>query len=338
MTETPERPVSPVPDTESFARVYGRHLPRLRNEARSLVEAQTSTSQPAKGRLSAGDRGMIDDLVAKSVFRVWRQLPTTGPETDLGHELSVAVRALAPWARTTAGRHVDLAADALERMPRRQVTALWLADAVGLPLAAVGGELRTNRNAMAVLLHRAREAVRQAYLLQQPGAPDDSSCLEHWKRMPEHIRGADTSAASAELARHVRDCEDCRERLGHLTRVSDGLFTVVGPALLSLVLQGRAPYLLPLAGAGAAEAGWDAAKAPSLGASMAPLRFVRRLADRAFGQANSNGRQGQSVGGARSDDGDLFTAAAEESQGFSRGRANNETDSGQQDRSSGAGD
>lgn len=146
----------------------------------------------------------------------------------------------------------------------------------------------------AVLLYRAREGVRQACLRAQQGTPERASCGDHWERMPAHIRGTDSSWAAAELSDHVAHCADCHARLRELVWVSEELTTMIGPALLSLLVRGRAPQLVPSAAAGEAlvpsgvgdadqPASPDAPHAPD---SVAPFRFVRRLADQAFNQTN----------------------------------------------------
>lgn len=79
---------------------------------------------------------------------------------------------------------VDLLVRVLGQLPERWVKALWLAEAEGQPLAAIGPQVGTKEGATAVLLHRAREGMRQAYLRVQAGAPDDPACQVHWARMP----------------------------------------------------------------------------------------------------------------------------------------------------------
>ncbi len=203
-------------------------------------------------------------------------------------------RATPPWPRPddlarydergsgqdTAQRvaYVDLLARVMGQLPERWVKALWLAEAEDQPLESVGRQIGANSGATAVLLHRAREGMRQAFLREQPGAPDNPACAGHWERMPAHIRGTDSPRQAESIALHVEDCADCRDRL----------------AVLALLAGGGAKFLAPLLGAGAAGAG-TAAAAGGKGSAGGALRSARHLLRGQVGQA---GPVGVAVAGA----------------------------------------
>ncbi|WP_367322148.1 sigma-70 family RNA polymerase sigma factor [Streptomyces sp. HUAS ZL42] len=254
--------------TAEYARIYEEQQPRLVAFARSL----TRNSWAA------------EDLVAEAHFRVWRRL-SAGHEIDnVPAYLMTTVRHLAAAAGTavretpqdpqdpqTAERtedavrgddpaeqvsSVDLLVRVLGQLPDRWVKALWLAEAEGQPLAAIGPQIGIKQGATAVLLHRAREGMRQAFLREQLGAPDDPACEVHWVRMPAYVRGSATARQSERLLGHVDACEDCRGRLAVLMRTNDRLPALVGPALLVFALGGAGKFLLSFAAgsAGAATA------------------------------------------------------------------------------------
>lgn len=284
MPETPRTHSAPAWDPERFARVFREEEPRLVAYARSR----------------AGHGWLAEDLVADAAFRVWRRFAVGQEIADLAAELSGTVRNLvAGLAMTAAGQsgsghgqrgaQIGQLAKVLRDMPDRQVKAVWLVEVEGLPLATVGRRLGTHRNAAAVLLHRARENMRQAFLRAQPGGPLVESCAEHWGRMPAHVRGVDPCEVAGRIREHTRSCGDCRYRLAQLVAVDGRLPALVGPALVTLFAHGQAVHLAHLAGAGAGEGPGDgsagsagAATAADAG-SVTPFRFVRRLADRAFG-------------------------------------------------------
>ncbi|MER7925112.1 sigma-70 family RNA polymerase sigma factor [Streptomyces sp. NPDC096057] len=256
--------------TAAYARIYEEQQPRLVAYARSLTR----------------DTWVAEDLVAEAHFRVWRRL-SAGHEIDnVPAYLMTTVKHLATAAGTAAREtprdpqadervgavpaHVhggdpaeqvsstDLLVRVLEQLPERWVKALWLAEAEGLPLAAIGPQLGTREGATAVLLHRAREGMRQAFLREQTGAPDDPACRVHWARMPAYVRGGATERQSERLLGHVDACDDCRARLAALMRANDRLPALVAPALLVFVLGGAGKFLLAF-GAGSAAAGSAAA-------------------------------------------------------------------------------
>lgn len=256
---------SAVISTTAYARIYEEQQPRLVAYARSLTR----------------NAWVAEDLVAEAHFRVWRRLAEGHEIDNVSAYLTTTVRHLAYAANGAAretprdpyddeqaesGRHgedpaehvssVDLLVRVLAQLPERWVKALWLAEAEGQPLAQIGPQLGTKEGATAVLLHRAREGMRQAFLRTQTGAPEDPACQVHWSRMPAYVRGAATERQSDRLLGHVDACEDCRTRLAALMSANDRLPALVGPALLVFAVGGTAgKLLLTLTAAGASTGG-----------------------------------------------------------------------------------
>lgn len=253
--------------TAAYARIYEEQQPRLVAYARSLTR----------------NAWTAEDLVAEAHFRVWRRLAAGHEIDNVPAYLMTTVRHLAiaagsavretprdphgeerieteghPHTDDPAERvsSVDLVVRVLGQLPERWVKALWLAEAEGQPLAAIGPQLGTKEGATAVLLHRAREGMRQAFLRTQTGAPDDPACQVYWARMPAYVRGAATAKQSERLLGHVDACDDCRARLAALMSANDRLPALVGPALLVFAVGGAGKYLLTLTAgsAGAATA------------------------------------------------------------------------------------
>ncbi|MDQ0682300.1 RNA polymerase sigma factor (sigma-70 family) [Streptomyces achromogenes] len=238
--------------TAEYSRIYAEQQPRLVAYARSLTR----------------NAWTAEDLVAEAHFRVWRRLAAGHEIDNVPAYLRTTVRHLAIASGTTTreapsdpqaqdraetGTHgedpaervagIDLVVRVLGQLPERWAKALWLAEAEGQPLAAIGPQLGTKDGATAVLLHRAREGMRQAFLRAQTGAPDDPACQVHWARMPAYVRGAATARQSERLLGHVDSCDACRTALAALMSANDRLPAFVGPALLVLALGGGAKFL-----------------------------------------------------------------------------------------------
>ncbi|MEU1519455.1 sigma-70 family RNA polymerase sigma factor [Streptomyces sp. NPDC005811] len=252
--------------TAAYARIYEEQQPRLVAYARSLTR----------------NAWTAEDLVAEAHFRVWRRLAEGHEIENVPAYLRTTVRHLAIASGTAVretprdphtderaepgGTHegdpaeqvsqVDLVVRVLGQLPERWVKALWLAEAEGQPLAAIGPQLGTKEGATAVLLHRAREGMRQAFLRTQTGAPEDPACQVHWARMPAYVRGAATPRQGERLLGHVDACDDCRGRLAALMRANDRLPAIVAPALLLFALGGTGKFLMAFTAgsAGAASA------------------------------------------------------------------------------------
>ncbi|MFC1404673.1 MULTISPECIES: sigma-70 family RNA polymerase sigma factor [Streptacidiphilus] len=250
----------------------------------TAIEAYTRTYQEHHSRLVAyartltGDAWLAEDLTAEAHFRVWRRIsaghqvdhipgylaatirnlavdlghaPKELPQGDQLERLHPAEPATTPVPQE--GAYAVMLAGALKQLPHRWVRALWLTEVEDWSLEAVGDDLGTNRNATAVLLHRAREGLRQAFLRAQPGAPDEASCAEHWERIPAHVRGTSSARQDRALRAHAEGCADCRARIALLERANHRLPALVGPALLlAFAGGGAARYLIPTAGARAA--------------------------------------------------------------------------------------
>ncbi|WP_328782440.1 sigma-70 family RNA polymerase sigma factor [Streptomyces canus] len=248
MTDQPARvPAQASPSaTAAYVRIYEEEQPRLVAYARSLTR----------------NTWAAEDLVAEAHFRVWRRL-SAGHEIDnVPAYLMTTVRHLASSVASAthetprdpqipeqaSGGHVedpaeqvsstDLLVRVLGELPERWAQALWLADAEGQPLEAVGRQIGAKQGATAVLLHRAREGMRQAFLRSQTEAPDDPACEVHWVRMPAYVRGNATPRQSERLLAHVDACDGCRDRLAVLIRANNRLPALVGPALLVFVVGG----------------------------------------------------------------------------------------------------
>ncbi|MGW4804839.1 RNA polymerase sigma factor, partial [Kitasatospora sp. NPDC004272] len=152
------------------------------------------------GTLTGGDRWRAEDLVAEAHLRVWRRLAAGHRIEDPRAYLATTVRHLAatPVRERAAGElperdggeqaadpaprvaETDRMRGLLAQLPERWAQALWLSEVEGLPPGEVGARLGVGRGAAAVLLHRAREGLRLAYLRAYPGAPRDPGCAAHW--------------------------------------------------------------------------------------------------------------------------------------------------------------
>jgi len=268
-------------DTDAYALVYVEQHPRLVAYARTLT----------------GDSWQAEDLVAEAHFRVWRRLSTGHRVENAPAYLTAVVRNLAATVDPSAAReipddnlaavaavgqqhscaddparrvtHMDLLGTVLKQLPERWVRALWLSEAEGQPLEAVGRQLGTSPNATAVLLNRAREGLRQAFLRALPGTPADPGCAGFWNRLPARVRDSDSPRHAAALRAHTEECSDCHARMLLLTRANTRLPALVGPALLIVSAGEALRFLGPAAtGAGAGAAAMASVTGVGAGAGV----------------------------------------------------------------------
>lgn len=233
-----------------------------------------------------GSTAMAEDLAAEAHFRVWRRMQAGHEIDNVAAYLTTTVRNLAAGlaraqrevARDIAempedpGRegaavedpehrasHVDLISRLLKELPDRWAKALWYAEVEDLPMEEVGAKIGANAGTTAVVLTRARERLRQAFLLSQPGAPLREECEPYWKHMATIVRGTASARRTRNVTEHCDECDDCRSRMLALTAANTQLPALLGPALLAGVLAGGAWFVPAVAGAGAGVAAGTAA-------------------------------------------------------------------------------
>jgi RNA polymerase sigma factor (sigma-70 family) len=262
-----------------YAALYKEHNAQLVSYAWSLTGSAT----------------MAEDLAAEAHFRVWRRIQAGHQIENVAAYLTTTVRNLAAGlgraqreiARDIAelpedpahatlhaaaiedpeqrASHVDLITRLLKELPDRWAKALWYAEVEDLPMEAVGEKIGANAGTTAVVLTRARERLRQAFLLSQPGMPLSGECEPYWKHMATIVRGTASAKRTRNVTDHCDECDDCRSRMLMLTETNTRLPALLGPALLAGVLGGGAWFVPAVAGAGAAGAGAAAGTAVRAG-------------------------------------------------------------------------
>jgi len=265
---------------DAYAAVYQEHNSRLVAYARALT----------------GNAAVAEDLAAEAHFRVWRRMSAGHAVDNPSAYLTTTVRNLAAGlgrAQREIARdldempqdaeraeavaadpeqrasHVDLISRLLKELPERWAKALWYAEVEDLPMEAVGAHIGASASTTAVVLTRARERLRQAFLQSQPGRPADEACEPYWKQMPTIVRGTASARRSRTVLEHCDGCADCRARMLALTEANTRLPLLLGPALLGIMVGGGAWFLPAVAGAGAGAVVGTVARAGSRAGSGA---------------------------------------------------------------------
>ncbi|GAA0508583.1 hypothetical protein GCM10011581_19390 [Saccharopolyspora subtropica] len=158
-------------DDRAYGDLYRRHAPAVRRFALSMPRPGID----------------VDDVVAEVFMRVLRAVRTGhGPRDAIRtYLLTVVRRVLGEWAAARrdelmnseqlgeyAPRQRDhqavqaegeLLARAFHRLPARWREVLWATEVEGHRPASIAGQLGLTPNATAVLAHRARRGLREAY-------------------------------------------------------------------------------------------------------------------------------------------------------------------------------
>lgn len=235
-------------DSEAFAVLYRRHEPAAARVAARIVDPATA-----------------QDVVAESFARVLVVLRTDAAAIDRFRPyLLTMVRnaAIDTIRRGRESAHVfspaseladsELATDpaddlsdrdtlrqALESLPPRWQTVLWLGEVEGMSRQEIADRLEIKPTAVSTLALRAREGLRRAYLAAHlKGATGECAVVKGL--LPAYVRGRASPRHTALVSAHLNDCDDCRESQRGLVLINSDLAALLAPLALSYALPAAA--------------------------------------------------------------------------------------------------
>ncbi|MFC4034596.1 sigma-70 family RNA polymerase sigma factor [Streptomyces polygonati] len=283
----------------AYEELYRRHAESVRRYARTCCR----------------DAHTAEDLTGEVFARTLQAIRGgSGPETSVRAYLLTTVRRVAAtWGNTAKREHLvedfavfsvsaagssateeisDLGADvramheaerslairAFRTLPERWQTVLWHTAVEDESPSDIAPLLGLTPNATAVLAHRAREGLRQAYLQAHVSSTltAEGACARYADRLGAHARGALRSRADRELNRHLKECARCSAaslELADLNSTLKGLlpvayigwFAAVAAAKTGVVVAGGAVAAGAAGGAAAAAAGTGGAAGTTAG-------------------------------------------------------------------------
>jgi RNA polymerase sigma factor (sigma-70 family) len=210
-------------------------------------------------RLTSGTPVAADDVVADAFVGVLSAIRAgRGPVESFRAYLYTAVRNGASALRERESRAIavddpslyekpehtpDPAVTAFESevvqraftaLPERWQAVLWYSEVEAMMPAEVAPLLGVSPNGVSALLRRAREGLREAYIVQHLGVLDGArpECAWTAERLGAHVRGALSRRDRRKLTSHLADCADCRAMAAEAADVNRGLYLVVVPFLV----------------------------------------------------------------------------------------------------------
>ncbi len=253
-------------DTELVARVragqdsayeelYRRHADSVRRYARSCCrdaftaedltgEVFARTLQAIRG--GSGPGSAVRAYLLTTVRRVAAAWATTARREQLVADFAVfAVSAAgAAVAEESAEFGADvhamheaersLAIRAFRTLPERWQTVLWHTTVEDESPSEIAPLLGLTPNATAVLAHRAREGLRQAYLQAHVNSTltAEGDCARYADRLGAHARGALRMRADRELNRHLKECPRCAAASLELAHLNSALKVLLPTAFI----------------------------------------------------------------------------------------------------------
>jgi RNA polymerase sigma factor (sigma-70 family) len=294
----------------AYEELYRRHAEAVRRYARTCCrdaftaedltgEVFARTLQAIRG--GSGPRSAVRAYLLTTVRRVAASWGATARREQLVEDFAVfAVSAAGAGAeaataepaadvRAMRDAEASLAIQAFRTLPERWQTVLWHTAVEEEPPSAIAPLLGLTANATAVLAHRAREGLRQAYLQAHVSSAltRQGECARYADRLGAHARGGLRMRADRELNRHLKDCERCTAASLELADLNS---TLKGLLPVAYIGWFAAVYAAKAAGAAAVVGGVAAAGAAGGAAAAA--------AGTAGGAAAGSGAGGAAAGGA----------------------------------------
>ncbi|GAA0678831.1 hypothetical protein GCM10010193_35410 [Kitasatospora atroaurantiaca] len=245
-------------DDRAYEEIYRRHADSVRRYARTCCR----------------DSFTAEDLAGEVFARTLQALKAgKGPEFAVRAYLLTAVRNVAAaWARTerreqlvddfstfaqasAATTDLDLAdpgadtwamamADrrmvmkAFVELPEDDRMVLWHTEVERESPKTVAVMLGKTANATAVQAHRARDRLAAAFLQAHVSGSQARACAAYANRLGAYARGSLRKRASADVGRHVQDCDRCTAAYLELLEINTGLRVILPGGVLVWVGAG----------------------------------------------------------------------------------------------------
>jgi len=237
-----------------------------------------------------------DDVVQETFLRVLQQLREgRGPETAFrAYAIMTARNVARNLARHRSGDEVTSVEDhvfesqlpavpdfgntvvksaftqhVFSSLPTRWQEALWYREVEGLPVQELCVYLGMSENAASVLLKRAREGFKQAWIAAnlEPATHLSTDCQWVVEKLPQFVRGKSSARTERKLASHLDSCTRCGVLSNEAERLHERLALVMLPVLFGgSAFSGYAAWLQSgTASAAAASMAQGSAEAVQMG-------------------------------------------------------------------------
>ena len=237
-------------DRSAFGTLYLRH----RDAARKVAGMCASSAADAEDAVAEGFARVFAALPRMAgrqiAFRPYLLTCVRNAATDrLRRERRIDLREQMPETAGSAqaddmallGLERNLVGEALQALPARWRTVLWLTEVEGLSPAEVSRRIGIKPNAVAALAYRARKGLREAYLQAHLKAEASEECRATVGRLGNYVRGDLAEKERQAVQAHLDTCAKCRCRRDELTDVNATLRNAFLPVpLLIAGLQRKA--------------------------------------------------------------------------------------------------
>ncbi|MCX5211402.1 sigma-70 family RNA polymerase sigma factor [Kitasatospora sp. NBC_00240] len=152
---------------------------------------------------------LVDD------FSTFARSSAAGPDLDLADPGADA------WAMAMADRRMVM--QAFVELPEDDRVVLWHTEVERESPKTVAVLLGKTANATAVQAHRARDRLAAAFLQAHVSGSQEQGCEAYANRLGAYARGSLRKRASAEVGRHLKECDRCTAAYLELSEINHGL-------------------------------------------------------------------------------------------------------------------
>ncbi len=230
-------------DRSAFGTLYLRH----RDAARRVASMCTTSRADAEDAVAEGFAKVFAALPRMAgrniTFRPYLLTCVRNAATDrIRRERRIDLREAMPETPgdfqaddvALRGLERNLVGEALQALPSRWRTVLWLTEVEGLSPAEVSRRIGIKPNAVAALAYRARKGLREAYLQAHLTAEASTECRATVGRLGNYVRGDLAEKDRLAVQVHLDACAKCRGRRDELTDVNATLRNAFLPVPLLL--------------------------------------------------------------------------------------------------------
>ncbi len=213
--------------------------------------------------VAGGDLVVADDLIADAFAAVFRRAASNAPILNFRAYLSACIRNAhlahlrersrsspasdQPWlfdaavddAHLADGIAAEHAIAALATLPAGWRELLWRVEVEGRSNAELATLMGKSHTAVSSMTHRARGALRRAFLDRHVPDPGASGCRWTREHLSRYVRNELSDRAAGRVQSHVAECATCASVLQDL----ESLNRRIGASLWPVVLVGAGPTL-----------------------------------------------------------------------------------------------
>ncbi|MFJ8627596.1 sigma-70 family RNA polymerase sigma factor [Kitasatospora sp. NPDC093550] len=199
------------------------------------------------------------------------------------------------WAMAMADQRMVMQAYA--ELPEDDRVVLWHTEVERESPKTVAVMLGKTANATAVQAHRARDRLAAAFLQAHVSGSQESTCEAYANRLGAYARGSLRKRASAEVGRHLKECDRCTAACLELTEINTGLRALLpGGVLVWVGVGGFSAAAAAVGGAAVGGAAGAVAAAGSSGAAAGSTAGSAAAGSAAAGTAGSGVGAGAGAG------------------------------------------